>query len=318
VEDASAIVTGQGLIFVNDQGTTVTDNLPANSDGTLVLQVTATDPLNNLLTVAAAGVNAEVVFNTTLGGRDLFACSIGGIASSQSLAAATALNDAFFTVPNAAGFRSNQRVLLLNRDANPNITVVATTAHLDTSGATNRIFVQAGLPALPATTVVIALPERPGRREAVAVPLRSIGATVANDDTLSFTNDLLSSDAMVGDLVLIDADGDLDTINDHFYGRVVDFVEAPETTVGAVTVRERVNVLLGAPPAGFAPIPDGTALIRQESVVVFLGDAWQITGGTSDTSGNEGLSSFRRAFATCTSITDEQGNEHCRSGTFAF
>jgi cysteine-rich repeat protein len=323
VADAAAFAVNQDVVLMNQNGATVLDQLSANSDGTVFLRVTAIDATNNLLTVT--GINTEMSFGEgalppELNGLQLFACAVGGVPTAQVFSAATALNDTSFTVTDASGFRVSQGLTLIDRATTPNTVINVTITRLDTTGGTNRITVNAALPVLPAGTIVVARPDIVDRRNATEVELRSI-ATVSIGGNLALDAGLRGNnlDAQVGDLVLMDVDGDLDTVADTFFARIGDFLMVADNPATATVNEERDEIVLAAAP-GFTALPANTVLVRQESVVVFLGDAWSIAGGIADTSGNVDLQPFRRAFASCVngSIVDAQGDIHCNGSTFGF
>jgi hypothetical protein len=252
VHDASFFTVGGGsrLLF-----------LDASTGGSLAEAVglSSLDGSQNRLTLAA-GLPADLAPGT-------LACATSGAgATIANLASAAGLTA---QVDDATPFRVGERIAVHTpgtAGAGP-IDDVRTVAGLD---STARLLVLSAplSDGQGAGAVVLPLPALASEVALRAsAPLHLARDAIGGPDVELFVTQ--PTDLMVGDTVLVDGDGRLDTTPDQAQARVKEVRFAPRP---------------GAPVASIVvDLPTGLTLLHGRAVVIGLGDAFQV-GGTHDTS----------------------------------
>ena len=108
---------------------------------------------------------------------------------------------------------------------------------------------------------------------------------------------MLSSNVMAGDLLLIDTDGNMNTILDRQYVQVASIHMDPNPATGGVNGTD-YHVTLEPAPGQFFPIQPNVTLQQDVSRVIHLGDSF-VLNGFEDTSDNNGLSDPGNHFSFC-------------------
>ena len=129
--------------------------------------------------------------------------------------------------------------------------------------------------------------------------------------TLDVTpSSFVNSKAMVGDLVIVDEDGDLNTIDDQ-HRAIIERLSTLLDDSGTVDVDETDYDITFAPFGNnAAAFPSTLALDADTARILCLGDSFTLSG-LSDTSGNSGISPNRDQFSFCQPPLSEcnpQGN----------
>ena len=122
---------------------------------------------------------------------------------------------------------------------------------------------------------------------------------------IAFTsNSMMASEILEGDLMLVDVDGEWDTILDRY-----------PVAVGTVEMNEssgKYTVVVTPAPGKLFGLPSGLTLASGTTRVVWLGDSFLLSG-LSDTSGNNGFNEFGDEFSFC-----DPGLAGCAAGIFTY
>ena len=258
--------------------------------------------VNTTTNVLSFSPGAQATMST---GSFIFACPAYSIAGSvATLAQATTTTSAVIHVDNASIFYPNETVNLF--DTSTSTLFHSQVVLVDTSANTVTLSSATSVVMSGTTTFMSAAPQdfEYGYRP-VTVPTLSEDTTVSATTTLSFDNSIKATTVMVGDAVLIDVDGNLNTANDRFFATVAGVkLNSVGTTPGVIT--------LGAAPTGLPSLPSGTTLVHSTSLVMLLGDSFAVGGSLADTSGNLGLNSYRDHFSPCS------GTPGCVNNSFVY
>lgn len=137
-------------------------------------------------------------------------------------------------------------------------------------------------------------------RAATTVAFRTDATLGAYPTNLPLATSLAATTVMVGDLVMVDQDGDLRTIADRYYGTVSAVVMTPDDGATPAIDETDYHLTLVAPPAGKPTIPNGLFLLHGTSTATVLGDSLGIvnadpagTAPVRDTSQNRGMTRTR-------------------------
>jgi hypothetical protein len=224
---------------------------------------------------------------------------------------ATALTDHVATVTNAPAsaavavddarlFYATEPVMLY--DTAGDDFVATTVSTIDTATNTVNLALNPGAVFAGGSTTIQRRPlaTEYAYRASTTLALRYDITTAALPVQLDVTIGLTASTVMVGDLLLVDQDGDLRTIGDEYYGKVSAVVMTPDNAGTLGTDESDYHLTIVAPPAGKRPVPAGLFLLHGVSTVTCLGDSLKVvnsvaTGPTPlrDTSGNVGLTPSR-------------------------
>lgn len=147
---------------------------------------------------------------------------------------------------------------------------------------------------------------------------RDLGCTETfitdSTDQLQVHQDLMkASTVKEGDLLLVDADGNLDTVSDRAFTRVSTIHMDPNPAGGVEGVDYHVSIEPAPGGDPFYPLPQGLFLQEGVTRVIHLGDSFSLTG-YADTSGNAGLSNPGSSFSFC-NVGDLDA---CQNGIFLY
>jgi hypothetical protein len=108
------------------------------------------------------------------------------------------------------------------------------------------------------------------------------------------SSSMLSSTILEGDLLMIDVDGELNTVADRYFVRAGTLNVWPDDGAGNPLYR----IQLEPGPGQVKVLDDGIELDTGSTLIIHLADSFQITGG-ADTSGNGGLDTYFDQFSFC-------------------
>ena len=166
-----------------------------------------------------------------------------------------------------------------------------------------RLYLSSPPPQNYSNTVVFPKPRHNAEfRKVTEMRLAADVSTGADDPAVS-TLDVTKSSfegslAMVGDLVLVDADGDLNTLGDQHWVTVAE-LSALRDNPDTGDVDETDYEVTFAPTGGAVnAFPSVLDLDADTTRIIFLGESFKLTG-LEDTSGNAGLHSYLDQFSFC-------------------
>ncbi|MEC8023783.1 MAG: hypothetical protein VX223_07585 [Myxococcota bacterium] len=122
------------------------------------------------------------------------------------------------------------------------------------------------------------------------------------------SSSMLSSTILEGDLLMIDVDGQLNTLSDQYFVRAGTINVWPDDGAGNPLYR----VQLEPGPGQTNVLVNGLELDTSTTVIIHLADSFQVTGGT-DTSGNNGIEQNFNQFSFCDSSVP-----NCNQGTLTY
>ena len=319
VRDASVFADRDPVFFVDADGAPqhINDGPgPGRADDfpqPLLINQNGVDLVHNDLTFASLVVD-DLPFGE--GVTQIYACNMNGATVTTRR---TVPGDTTLAVQTPSIFYPGGRIVIFDTDGGQMTDLLVTTVtHVTTTTSSIRIADPISPTWALGAAVLPFAPEASAYEARRAT--RPVIRSVAPNQTIAF--DMIDTDdrIMVGDLVLVDIDGYLDTTDDRGFATVSVLVMEVDRPATAADEND-YHVVLGAPLVGMPALPGATVVQRDESLVIFLGDSFVVNAAELvDTSGNAGLDGFRSRFSLCPAggIVDRVGQDACQDGTLVF
>lgn len=302
VHDTTLFEGGGEVFFLNSGGSGFAHN------GTR--QVLGFDP--NTQTIELTTSLEESNLGTIPEGA--FACLLGPVLdNSTNITEGADVGENFIAVADQRPFHPNQKITIISMDPDP-VIMTATVLRVAPAELAPQGFVlePARLDITPSMQFTrdsaIVLP-RPLTSEHTFRHAQDLvlSASVVTGDEVSLpltSGSMESSEILEGDLMLVDVDGNWDTILDRY-----------PVAAGTVDMDQNsgeFTVDVEPAPGKLFGLPSGLTLTQGGTRVVWLGDSFKLNG-LSDTSGNSGLNEFADEFSFCSG-----GFAGCEAGIFSY
>lgn len=295
VQDASLFAGGDDVVFVTAGGVLRHAHLTIGTVDSGIDILTFTAPVANNIVTGDFVCNLSATTTTT-----------------TSVAYTTPTAPAEFDVGVASGFHTGQDLFIYDT-----VGGIGETAAIDyvLAGSVNRLISNGPLANNYPIGAFIFMRPTNGEyafRPVETASLRFDSQATAVSIRLDFDLNLTSTMVMERDLVLIDVDGELLTVDDRYFGVVAELIMQPDQI--AVGDQSDYHIILGVPPVGLPAVPPNTRVQPGITLVLMLGDSFAITnaGSLVDSSGNLGLSEYRDQFSRCTV------GAYCSGGYFIY
>jgi hypothetical protein len=300
--DTSLFEAGGEVFFLNSGGSGFAHNgtrqVLGFDNGTQTIELTTTLEESNLGTIPAGA----------------FACLLGPVLDqSTNITEGADSGETFIAVADQRPFHPNQKITIISLDPDP-VIMTATVLRVSPAELAPQGFVlePARLDITPSMQFTrdsaIVLPRPLGAEHTFrhAQDLLLSASVVTGDEVdLPLTSSSMeSSQLLEGDLMLVDVDGNWDTILDRY-----------PVAVGTVDMDQNsgeFNVGIQPAPGKLFGLPSGLTLTQGGTRVVWLGDSFKLSG-ISDTSGNSGFNEFGDEFSFCSA-----GLAGCEAGVFTY
>jgi hypothetical protein len=219
----------------------------------------------------------------------------------------------FIAVADQRPFHPNQQITIISLDPDP-IIMTATVLRVSPAELAPQGFVlePARLDITPSmqftrdSAIVLPRPLTSEHTFRHAQDLVLTASVVTGDEVdLPLTSSSMENSKMLeGDLMLVDVDGNWDTILDRY-----------PVAVGTVDMDQNSGTFTAGiqpAPGKLFGLPSGLTLTQGGTRIVWLGDSFKLSG-IADTSGNSGFNEFADEFSFCSG-----GLAGCEAGIFAY